>query len=106
MLFSNLYAKIEENKKKSSPIDGRRFNVRSRKRMDREAAVIKRSIAKDIRKKNARRKSQQGTFSAEEIKEGEEAKKQFMDEMIKKRELKVIEELKEIKEPVKPEFID
>ena len=95
MLFGDLYARMEEKKKKSSSIDGRRFNVRSRSRMDREAAVINRSIAKDRRKKNARRKSHQGTFSDEEIREGEEAKKQFMEEMMKKRELKAIEELKE-----------
>lgn len=103
MLFSNLYAKMEEDKKKANPIDGRRFNVRSRSRMDREALVIKRSIAKDRRKKNSRKKSHQGAFSAEEIKEYAEENRQFREDMTRKREIKALKELESRKEPVVPE---
>lgn len=106
MLFSNLHAKMQEDAKKASPIDGRRFNIRSKIRMDREAAVIKRSIAKDKRKKNARRSHHQGMFSAEEIRDGEEAKKQFREDMLRKRESKELEELEELKELNEPKEME
>ena len=102
MLFSNLYAKMEEDKAKESSVDGRRFNVRSKIRMDREAEVIKRSIAKNKKKKNSRKKSRQGMFSEEEIRAGEEAKKQFREEMRRKRELKESKESKELEELEEP----
>lgn len=88
MLFKNLHAKIEEEKLKASSIDGRRFNVRSRIKMDREAASLKRKSEKEIRKKKARKRNHGGVFSEEELREGEEAKIQFREEMARKRELK------------------
>ena len=99
MLFSNLHAKMEEKRAKECSVDGKSFNVRSRIRMDREAEVIKRSIAKDKKKQNSRKKSRQGMFSEEEIRAGEEGKKQFREEMRRKREMKESKDLEESKEP-------
>ena len=85
MLFKNLHAKLEEEKAKASSIDGRRFNVRSKIKMEREAASLRRNSDREDRKKEARRRNNRGVFSEEEIREGEEAKRLFREEMSKKR---------------------
>lgn len=95
MLFVDLYSKMCEDEKKACPIDGRRFNSRSRVRMDREAEVIKRSIAKQSRKRKARRGSNK-MFSEDEIRAGEEEKIKFREEMSRKKEQRDIQEKEEL----------
>ncbi|CAM9890104.1 unnamed protein product [Ectocarpus sp. 6 AP-2014] len=85
MLFKNLHAKMAEDAQKASSIDGRRFSVRSRIKMEREAESLKRNLDKEDRKKKARKRNHGGVFSEEEIREGEEAKRQFIEEMEMKR---------------------
>ena len=95
MLFVDLYSKMCEDEKKASPIDGRRFNSRSRVRMDREAAVIKRSIAKQQRKRQTRRGPNK-MFSEEEIRAGEEEKIKFREEIARKKEIRILREKEEL----------
>lgn len=93
MLFSNLHAKIMEDEKKASSIDGRRFNKRSRVRMDREVQVINRSIAKAKRKKSSRKNTFRGVFSEEEIQFANEEKEKFRLACAKKKENDVVNSL-------------
>lgn len=72
MLFSDLHAKILEDENKASPVDGRRFNKRSRIRMEREVQVINRSIERASRKRTSRKNTHRGIFSEEDIKFEEE----------------------------------
>lgn len=95
MLFKNLHAKLEEEKAKASSIDGRRFNVRSKIKMEREAAALTRNSEKEVRKKQARKRHHGSVFSEEELRAGEEAKKEFREEMARKRELKEVNASKE-----------
>ena len=76
-LFGKIHAMMEEEKKKADPVDGRRFNRRSRARTDREAREIKKSILKASRKKAARKTLYRGVFSQEEIDAGIEEKKEY-----------------------------
>lgn len=76
-LFGKLHAMKEEEEKKSDPVDGRRFNRRSRARTEREAREIKKSILKASRKKSTRKSLYRGVFSQEEIEAGIEEKKEF-----------------------------
>ena len=76
-LFGKIHAMMEEEKKKSDPVDGRRFNRRSRARTDREAREIKKSIMKASRKKASRKSLYRGVFSQEEIDAGIEEKKEY-----------------------------
>lgn len=85
MLFSNLYAKLQEDEEKTSPVDGRGFNKRSRIKMNREAQTIIRSINKNSKKRKNGEGLKRGVFSEEDIEQGREAKKKFMEESIKKR---------------------
>lgn len=88
MLFGSLHAKMMEQEKKASPIDGRTFNRRSRAKMNREVNAIAKTRKKAERRKESRRGLYNGVFSEEEIREGEIAKKQFQEDMRKKKELK------------------
>ena len=87
MLFSEMYAKIEEKKARETSVDGRRFNVRSKIKMEREAALLMRNSEKEVRKKQAKRRNNRSVFSEEELREGEEARILFREEMSKKRKL-------------------
>ncbi|CAM9374954.1 unnamed protein product [Ectocarpus fasciculatus] len=55
MTLSKVHAKIQEEKRKLNPVDGRRFNSRSRERMEREIRVIRKS-ARKLARKNAKTK--------------------------------------------------
>ena len=79
---------MEEQKKKDDPIDGRRFNRRSRARTEREAREIKKSIMKASRKKASRKNMYRGVFSQEEIDAGIEEKKEFKRMSTEAREAK------------------
>lgn len=99
MLFNDIHAKRLEDEKKACPIDGRRFNRRSRIKMNREAQAIKKSIERADRKRNSKR-SRRGVFSAEEILQGEEDKRIFREESMKNRENREAEKCSTKEEPV------
>lgn len=67
MSFVTIHAKMLEQEKAACPVDGRRFNKRSRVRMDREVRVINRSIEKATRKRASRRSMARSLFSEEDI---------------------------------------
>lgn len=87
-LFVKIHAMMEEQKDKEDPVDGRRFNRRSRARTEREAREIKKSIMKASRKKSSRKNLYRGVFSQEEIDAGIEEKKEFRRMSTEARELK------------------
>ncbi len=69
MTLGKVHAKIEEEKKKIGRIDGRRFNSRSREKMEREIRAI-RKTSKKMSRKNSNKSSKhlvKGLFSAEEV---------------------------------------
>lgn len=103
MLFGSLHAKMMEDEKKASPIDGRKFNRRSRAKMNREASAISNSIKKAEKKKVSRRGLYNGVFSEEEIRQGEEDKKRFQEEMKKKKELRELKAQKECRDELTKE---
>ena len=102
-LFGKIHAMMEEEEKKSDPIDGRRFNKRSRARTEREAKEIKKSILKASRKKSARKVLYRGVFSQEEIDAGLEEKKEFRRIST---EARVAQEATEKDPPIKEEDIE
>jgi len=81
MTLSKVHAKIQEEKRKLNPVDGRRFNSRSREKMEREIRVIKNSAWKLARKNAAMKQSHRGVFSQEEIAFAKEEKKQFREQL-------------------------
>lgn len=88
MTLSKVYAKIQEDKKKLDPVDGRRFNSRSREKMEREIRAIRKTAQKLARKSTATKHLHRGIFSKEEVEfakeENRKFKKQF--EMKKKND--------------------
>jgi len=88
MTLSKVHAKIQEDKKKLNPIDGRRFNSRSREKMEREIRVLRKSARKLIRKSTATKHLHNGIFSMEEVAFANEEKKKFRDALVKQREKK------------------
>ena len=97
MLFSNLHAKLLEDEAKACPIDGRRFNRRSRIKMDREASAIRKAIDRADDKKKSKRKNR-GIFSAEELLQGQEEKKRFKEECVKKRAERLLSDEKKLED--------
>ena len=77
MTLSKVHAKIQEDKRKLNPVDGRRFNSRSREKMEREIRLIKRSAWKIAQKNAAAKQSHRGVFSQEEIEFAEAENKKF-----------------------------
>lgn len=67
MTLSKVHAKIQEEKRKLNPVDGRRFNSRSREKMEREIRIIKKSAWRLAQKNAATKQSHRGVFSKEEI---------------------------------------
>lgn len=88
MTLSKVHARIQEDKKKLNPVDGRRFNSRSREKMEREIQVIRKSIKKLIRKSTATKHLYQGIFS-EEFTFASEENKKVREESTKKMKVKV-----------------
>ena len=88
MTLSKVYAKIQEDKKKLNPVDGRRFNSRSREKMEREIRVIRKSVKKSRRKSMATKHLHKGLFSAEEMAFNREEEKKFREECIAKKMMK------------------
>ena len=86
MMFNEIHEKILAEENKESSVDGRRFNRRSRLKMEREAQAIRKSIEKSKRKRSCKR-SRRGVFSEEEIQQGLEAKKIFRKEIENQRKL-------------------
>lgn len=94
MTLSKLHARIQEDKKKLNPIDGRRFNSRSREKMEREIRVLKKSAKKLIRKSHAKKHLHKGLFSKEEVAFSNEMNQQFRDECSARMEMKLKMETK------------
>ena len=85
MTLSKLHAKLEEDKKKLDPVDGRRFNSRSRQKMEREIRVIRKSTRRLRRKSTATKHLHRGLFSKEEVDFANEEKRKFREEMSLKK---------------------
>lgn len=90
MTLSKLHARIQEDKKKLNPIDGRRFNSRSREKI----RVLKKSAKKLIRKSHAKKHLHKGLFSKEEVAFSNEMNQQFRDECSARMEMKLKMETK------------
>lgn len=84
MTLSKVHARIQEEKKKLNPVDGRRFNSRSREKMEREIRVIRKSAKKLIRRSTATKHLHKGIFSKEEVAFANEEKKKFREECSKR----------------------
>ncbi|CAM9093145.1 unnamed protein product [Ectocarpus sp. 12 AP-2014] len=81
MTLSKLYAKIQEDKMKLNAVDGRRFNSRSREKMEREIRVIQRNAKKLQRKSNAKKRLYSGEFfSKDELAFAKEEREKFREE--------------------------
>lgn len=89
MTLSKVHAKIKEDEKKLNPVDGRRFNSRSREKMEREIRVLRKSAKKLVRKSTATKHLHKGIFSAEEVEFANSEKQKFRDECLKRREKKL-----------------
>lgn len=85
MTLTKVHARIQEEKKKLNPIDGRRFNSRSREKMEREIRVIRKSAKKLIRKSTATKHLHKGIFSAEEVAFANEEKQKFREKLCLQR---------------------
>jgi hypothetical protein len=90
MTLSKVHARIQEDKKKLNPVDGRRFNSRSREKMEREIRVIRKSAKKLIRKNTATKHLYRGIFSAEEVAFANEEKQKFREACSKRMSEKVV----------------
>lgn len=90
MTLSKVHAKIEEEKNKISCVDGRRFNSRSREKMEREIRAIRKNAKKVNRKTTSRRTKHlvRGLFSEEEVAFAKEEAKKFREESLRKKEKK------------------
>lgn len=88
MTLSKVHAKIQEDKKKNNPVDGRRFNSRSREKMEREIRVIRKTAQKLARKSTATKHLHRGIFFKEEVEFAREENKKFKEklEMKKKKD--------------------
>lgn len=84
MTLSKVHAKIQEDNSKLHAIDGRRFNSRSREKMEREIRIIHKSARKMRRKSMSTRQLRNGIFSDEEIAFANEEKKKFRENCSKK----------------------
>ena len=89
MTLSKVHAKIKEDERKLNPVDGRRFNSRSREKMEREIRVLKKTAKKLVRKSTATKHLHKGIFSAEEVAFANKEKQKFRDECAKRREKKM-----------------
>lgn len=85
MTLSKVHAKIQEDKQKLNPVDARRFNSRSREKMEREIRVIRKSVKKSRRKNTATKHLHMGLFSAEEMAYSREEEKKFREDHQSKR---------------------
>lgn len=92
MTLSKVHAKIQEDKKKLNPVDARRFNLRSREKMEREIRVIRKSVKKLRRKSTATKHLHKGIFSADEVAFAREEQKKFREECMAKMMMKNEEE--------------
>lgn len=88
MTLSKVHAKMEEEKNKVGCVDGRRFNSRSREKMEREIRALRKN-AKKIKRKNSSRRTKhlvKGLFSEEDVAFEKEEAKKFLEESLRKRE--------------------
>ncbi|CAM9883602.1 unnamed protein product, partial [Ectocarpus fasciculatus] len=76
-----VHAKIQEDRRKLNPVDGRRFNSRSREKMEREIRIIKKSAWKLAQKNAATKQGHRGVFSKEEIAFAKAEKKKFEEQL-------------------------
>jgi len=86
MTLSKVHAKIQKDNSKLHAIDGRRFNSRSREKMEREIRIIHKSARKMRRKSMATKHLHKGIFSDEEVAFANEEKKKFRENFSKKME--------------------
>lgn len=85
MTLSKVHAKIQEEKNKLNRVDARRFNSRSREKMEREIRVIQKSAKKLERKSTAKKHLHKGIFSAEEVAFAKVEDQKFRDKCMTKR---------------------
>lgn len=85
MTLSKVHVKIQEEKQKLNPVDARRFNSRSREKMEREIRVIRKSVKNMRRKSTATKHLHKGIFSAEEVAFAREEQKKFREECVTNR---------------------
>lgn len=83
MTLTKLHAKIQEEKQKANFVDARRFNSRSREKMEREIRVIRRQAKRNRRKSTATKHLHNGIFSADEVAFAREENKRFLQECLK-----------------------
>lgn len=96
MLFSDLHAKLLENERKACTSDGRKFNKRSRVRMDREVEVINNFMSKSRKKKTHRKGMFRGMFSEEDLQfEAEENDRARLERLEKSESVKKHESFSE-----------
>ena len=81
MTLSKVHAKMQEDRKKLNPVDGRRFNSRSREKMEREIRIIKKNARKLAQKNAAAKQCHRGVFSKEEIAFAKAEKKKFREQL-------------------------
>ena len=86
MTLSKVHAKIQEDRSKLHAIDGRRFNSRSREKMEREIRIIHKNTRKMRRKSMATKHLHNGIFSDEEVAFANEEKRKFRENCSKKIE--------------------
>ncbi|CAM9104968.1 unnamed protein product [Ectocarpus sp. 12 AP-2014] len=84
MTLSKVHAKIQEDKKKLNPIDGRRFNSRSREKMEREIRVLQKTARRLIRRSTATKHLHQGIFTQEEVAFEKEEDQKFREQLKRK----------------------
>ena len=88
MTLSKVHAKIQEEKRKLNPIDARRFNSRSREKMEREIRIIRKSAKKLKRKSTATKHLHRGIFSPEEVAYAKAENQKFREECMSKKKQK------------------
>ncbi len=79
MTLTKVHAKIQEEKKKGQFVDARRFNSRSREKMEREIRVIRKQAKRLRRKSTATKHLHKGIFSEEEVAFAREENKRFLE---------------------------
>ncbi|CAM9206127.1 unnamed protein product, partial [Pylaiella littoralis] len=80
MTLDKVYAKIQEDAKTKNQVDGRRFNSRSREKMQREIALIKKINHNNRLKSASTKHLYKGMYSQEDVDRSRQEKKDFRKE--------------------------
>lgn len=87
MTLSKMHAKMQEAKKKVNSVDARRFNSRSREKMEREIRAIKKSARTLERKSTKTKHLYKGMYSKEELDFANAEKVKFREECLSRRSI-------------------